>query len=273
VRLTGREATEGPPVFLLPGVGGNPIVMRDLARRLAPRRVYSTWPHGYMHRALPDQSVTAIARRFVAALTEREPDGPIVLGGFSFGSYVTFEMARQLRAAGRAVPLLVIFDTDFLFDTSDGDRDGGAVAPLEHYARRLHHAATDPAAGSRRARFRRVSRMIMDTIAFRVDRAVLLTTVGILRRPHSEQGRAFVAHHARVLRFYRPKGYGGRALVVVGEHRGDGSPDLGWRGPVTGPVDSVTVPGTHMTVLREPQVEAVARAVAAAIDRSVVEAP
>ena len=30
--------------------------------------------------------------------TEREPDGPIVLGGFSFGAYVTYEMARQLRA-------------------------------------------------------------------------------------------------------------------------------------------------------------------------------
>jgi thioesterase domain-containing protein len=270
VRLTGRDATDGPPVFLLPGIGGDPIVMRDLALRLAPRRVYSVWPHGFLHRALPDQSIAAIARRFVAALTEREPDGPLVLGGFSFGSYVTYEMARQLRAAGRDVALLVIFDTRLGAAADDDDR---VEVRLERYAQRLREAATDPSAGPRLARVRRLGRMLLDSVAYRVDRAVLVTTVGVVRRPHSEQGRAFVAHHARVLGRYRPKGYGGRVLVVLGESRGDGDPDLGWGRAVTGPVDSVSVPGNHMTVLRAPQVEAVARGVSAAIDRSVEHAP
>jgi len=265
VQLTGREATEGPPVFLLPGIGGNPIVMCDLARGLAPRRVYSVWPHGYLHRALPDQSIPAVARRFVAALTEREPDGQIVLGGFSFGSYVTYEMARQLRAAGRDVALLVIFDTTF------GAAADGVETRVEQYAQRLHYTATDPESGSRLARLRRVGRMLVDSAAYRVDRAVLIATVGLLRRPYSEQGRAFVAHHVRVLRYYRAKGYGGRTLVVVGESRGAHEADLGWRGPVTGPVDTVAAPGNHATLLRAPQVDAVARAVGAAIDRAVAE--
>ena len=115
--------------------------------------------------------------------------------------------------------------------------------------------------------------MLVDSAAFRVDRAFLVATVGVLRRNYSEQGRAFVAHHVRVLRRYRPKGYGGRTLVVLGESRGAREADLGWRGPVTGPVESVAAPGNHATLLRAPQVDAVARAVGAAIDRVVAETP
>jgi thioesterase domain-containing protein len=175
-------------------------------------------------------------------------------------------MARQLRAAGREVSLLIIFDTAF------GDSDGGATVKIDRYAHRLRDTATDPEHGSQLARLERVGRMLFDSVAYRADRAALIATVGILRRPHSEQGRAFVAHHVRVLRYYRAKGYGGRTLVVVGESRGDRDADLGWRGPVTGSIESVAVPGNHATVLRAPQVDAVARAVATAIDRAVAEA-
>ena len=117
--------------------------------------------------------------------------------------------------------------------------------------------------------------MLVDSAAFRIDRAFLVSTAGILRRSYSEQGRAFVAHHVRVLRRYRAKGYGGRMLVVVGESRSRGAreADLGWRGLVTGPIESVAAAGNHATLLRAPQVDAVARSVAAAIDLVVPEAP
>jgi thioesterase domain-containing protein/acyl carrier protein len=268
VCIAGRDATEGPPLFLLPGIGGNPIVLRALARRLASRRVYSAWPHGYLHRALPDQSISAIARRFVAGLAEQEPEGPLVLGGYSFGACVAYEMARQLRAAGRPVALLVMIDTkrDGL-DDSDGDGEG----QVEQYARRLRDAAADrddrdrdDRAGGARA----AVRMLAASASYRVDRAALLATVGILPRPYSKQGRAFVAHHARLLRRYRLRGYGGRMLVLRNEKRRDLDPELGWGLTVTGPIDTAVVPGNHVTILREPNVDDVARAIGAAVERA-----
>ena len=45
-----------------------------------------------------------MASRHVAALRARRPHGPYVLGGHCNGALVAFEMARQLVAAGEAVP-------------------------------------------------------------------------------------------------------------------------------------------------------------------------
>ncbi len=40
-----------------------------------------------------------------------QPQGPYLLGGFSGGGLIAWEIARQLEAAGEAVPLLVLLDT------------------------------------------------------------------------------------------------------------------------------------------------------------------
>jgi thioesterase domain-containing protein len=48
--------------------------------------------------------------RHVAELVRFQPDGPYLLGGWSAGSTIALEMARQLRMAGREVALLVALD-------------------------------------------------------------------------------------------------------------------------------------------------------------------
>ena len=51
-----------------------------------------------------------MARHYVEAMRELHPEGPYLLGGWSFGGLVAFEMARQLAAAGAEVPLLALLD-------------------------------------------------------------------------------------------------------------------------------------------------------------------
>jgi thioesterase domain-containing protein len=51
-----------------------------------------------------------IAARYAEEIAAERPDGPVVLGGYSIGALVAFELALQLRAAGRAVGPLVVFD-------------------------------------------------------------------------------------------------------------------------------------------------------------------
>ena len=55
-------------------------------------------------------SVETMARRHVALLEAFQPNGPIRLIGWSAGAIVALEMAQQLRARGRDVPLLVALD-------------------------------------------------------------------------------------------------------------------------------------------------------------------
>jgi thioesterase domain-containing protein len=61
-------------------------------------------------------SIESISRYYVERLIEFQPRGTFVLGGHSVGAMIAFEMAHQLRALGREVSLVVVFDGE-LFNT------------------------------------------------------------------------------------------------------------------------------------------------------------
>lgn len=61
-------------------------------------------------------SIEKISRYYVEYLIEFQPRGSFVLGGHSVGAMIAFEMAHQLRARGREVSLVVVFDGE-LFNT------------------------------------------------------------------------------------------------------------------------------------------------------------
>lgn len=54
--------------------------------------------------------IEGVARLIVGALVKAQPKGPFLIGGFSAGSIVAYEVARQLPAAGRKVDGLLIID-------------------------------------------------------------------------------------------------------------------------------------------------------------------
>jgi thioesterase domain-containing protein len=61
-------------------------------------------------------SIEAVAAHYIEVLTAFQPTGPIALGGWSVGATIALEMAQQLRALGREVPLLVAIE-DVLTNT------------------------------------------------------------------------------------------------------------------------------------------------------------
>ncbi|KAI9677251.1 MAG: Type I Iterative PKS [Bathelium mastoideum] len=54
--------------------------------------------------------IEGVAKLVVDALLKAHPTGPFMLGGYSVGCYVAFEMARQLARAGRIVTGLLLID-------------------------------------------------------------------------------------------------------------------------------------------------------------------
>ncbi|MDG5803679.1 beta-ketoacyl synthase N-terminal-like domain-containing protein [Streptomyces ossamyceticus] len=95
-----------PPLFLVHAAGGTTDVYRRLAERLgAVRPVYG------LERIEEARTVAEKARRYVEAVTAVQPDGPWLLGGWSFGGFVAQEAARQLTAAGRDVGLVALIDS------------------------------------------------------------------------------------------------------------------------------------------------------------------
>jgi len=83
----------------------------DLAERLEPAvRFYGIQAPPNMKDAEFGSSIKSIAEHYVDALTEFQPRGPIVLGGYCIGAIVALQMAENLRARGREVGPLVVID-------------------------------------------------------------------------------------------------------------------------------------------------------------------
>jgi thioesterase domain-containing protein len=102
----------GTPVFFVHAVGGAVGPYRELARRLGTGRpFYALQAAGLDGREPPLDTVEALARRYVEAVRAVRPRGPYVLGGWSMGGVVAFEMARELERQGQQVEQLVLLDS------------------------------------------------------------------------------------------------------------------------------------------------------------------
>jgi thioesterase domain-containing protein len=97
-----------PPLFCVHPVGGGAAHYAHLASALGAERSF------YGLQGLdPDESFIDLeerAARLVKAVREVQPRGPYLLGGWSFGGLVAFEMAQQLRDQGEAIALLALLD-------------------------------------------------------------------------------------------------------------------------------------------------------------------
>jgi len=100
-----------PPLFCVHAIGGAVLSYRELAHGLGPEQpFYGIQAAGLAGgRAVDD--LPAMAAEYAAAVEAAALDGPYLLGGWSFGGVVAFEMARQMRQRGRPVALVALIDS------------------------------------------------------------------------------------------------------------------------------------------------------------------
>jgi thioesterase domain-containing protein len=101
------------PVFCVPGAGDNVIGFLELARAIGSEcPVYGLQPRGVEGALVPHSTVEAAATMYLKAIDTIQPDGQAHLIGHSFGGWVAFEIATQMRASGRSVASLTIIDSE-----------------------------------------------------------------------------------------------------------------------------------------------------------------
>jgi thioesterase domain-containing protein len=255
--LTPHAGVE-PPFFCVAGGGAPALMLRPLAEAIGDRPFFGIQSRGLEERARPDRSVDAITRRSLDGVRVRQPSGPYLLGGHSFGGLVALELARQLEAAGERVALLVIFDT---------------IAPpwassREVLQRNLPSAGSENAASLAARRWASTLGARGSVLARagyrRARRTVSLASAGIVRRRGLQQYDVFLNLSFRIGRAYRPdQPVHCPGLIVRGsddEYIRDPKralPALGWADHIAGPVSVLDVPGNHLSLMRTPLVAAV----------------
>ena len=102
-----------PPLYIVHGSGLTVLIFHALAMGLdTDQPVFGLQARGLNGIDEPFDNMEEIAAYYVGEILEQNPQGPYNLAGYSFGGIVAFEMAKQLKAMGREVNMLAIFDTN-----------------------------------------------------------------------------------------------------------------------------------------------------------------
>ena len=107
-----QTSGSNPPLFLVPGVGGNVLGYADLARHLGPDQpVYGLQSRGFSGEKNPLDTIEKIAANFIGEIRSVQRKGPYRLAGACMGGAVAYEMAQQLQGSGEQIELLALIET------------------------------------------------------------------------------------------------------------------------------------------------------------------
>jgi thioesterase domain-containing protein len=196
----------------------------------------------------PLDTVDGFAQLYLRSVREIQPSGPYKLGGYSFGSWIAFQMASRLVEQGEEVGFVAILGTDVplsvsmpwvydqvsFFSQYWQDYERNILQPFLSYQERMKRAPEEESSK---------------------DLPPLL--------------RVVMAHNRAALRF-EPKPYAGKLILFETLDQQSRTPldaSRGWKRLSTQPVETHLVSGNHLSMLDEPHVQDLAEKLTRCLNR------
>lgn len=261
------------PFFCVHPVGGGVLCYAGLARHLGPERpFYGLQARGLNGEEAPFSHFEEMAAHYLTALRAVQPYGPYLLGGWSLGGVIAFEMAQQLHRQGEPVALLALIDSWPPIATHKTDDDEAAL--LIEFLRELSSSRVNNDNGTGdlpivpdELRDQQLSYALTQVQKFG------LVPPDIGPEQFNRLFQVFKANLRAELN-YTPQLYPGR-ITLFTSREADGTPDptLGWGQFSNEPVTVHQMTGDHYTILAEPNVQDLAERLKAGFDQAVICPP
>jgi amino acid adenylation domain-containing protein len=241
------------PLFLVHPAGGHVFPYVHLAQFLgSDQPCYGLQARGVEDGQAPHTRIEDMAAWYIQVLQTVQPTGPYLLGGWSMGGVVAFEMAQQLHAQGQRVALLALFDGRIPTpDETFPEEDAETIVLVERYF------------GISFGPMESLAEFPKDEqLAFMLEQTKSAGLVPV--ELDVSQARSFVELLRRDLRATQNYGlhlYPGRVTLFKAAEQLAGTsndPTLGWSEWASGGVEVHVVPGNHANLMYEPHVEVLA---------------
>jgi amino acid adenylation domain-containing protein len=256
------------PLLIMPSLSGDLLWSRPIILGLERQTpVYGLQPDFSADSRLLFDDFQAMVALYVDALLGFQSQGSFALAGYSYGGWLAYEIARQLRARGAQVGLLAILDTG----PELREADLNFASKLHALRVRIQNfpawfrdnlvRSSAPALLRRMAtRLRlKVRRLIGSRGGEKMNRE-LLEFVEITQ--YSPESIARMSSLLGAIQSYQPGLYPGRLTLIRASTRRlmcGPEPDLGWGRFAEGGVDLRIVDGFHGNLLAGPAAPAVSQ--------------
>jgi amino acid adenylation domain-containing protein len=251
------------PLFLVHPAGGHVFPYIHLAQLLgSDQPCYGLQARGLEDGQDPHSRIEDMAAWYIQALQTVQPTGPYLLGGWSMGGVVAFEMAQQLHAQGQRVALLALLDGRIPTpDETFPEEDAEAILLVERYF--------GISFGPRES----LAELPKDQqLAFMLEQA---KSAGLVPAELDvSQARRFVELLRSDLRATQNYGlhlYPGRITFFKASETLAGTssdPTLGWSEWASGGVEVHVVPGNHANLMYKPHVKVLAEKLTACLNQA-----
>jgi len=108
-----RTSGSRPPLFFVSPAGGSVLTFYALAHKLGPDQPFYAVSIS-IHRTLkrPETAIHEMTDLLMPGIDGIRPEGDCLLGGWSFGGFVAYELAQRLTNRGQLVLSLFVVDSD-----------------------------------------------------------------------------------------------------------------------------------------------------------------
>lgn len=243
---------EKRPLFFIHPSGGSVHWYAELAGYLGEERpFYGIQAQGLFGETDIHTRVDEMAFHYIQLIQTVQPEGPYLLASWSMGVSIVYEMAQQLHQQGQQVALLLMLDQGPTLPASEPEDNAAYLveafgknvpvtletlrtfSPDEQIAQVFHEA-------------KKVNWITPDVTLPQFHHFVKML------RTHTEAWRA-----------YQLKPYPGHITIIRAQEQTEAisAPGLGWEKLAQSGINVVEVPGNHITMLHEPQVQELAAAI------------
>ncbi|MFP2924302.1 thioesterase domain-containing protein [Pyxidicoccus sp. 3LG] len=263
------------PLFFVNPAGGSPLCYLDLSRHLGEDQpFYGFQSPGFLDERPPLDRLEAIATHYVDIMREVQPKGPYLIGGWSFGAMVAYEMARRLEALGERVGMVALLDSGVGSANAPGELTGwnplAFIPAWKALAVSVHMTSYDDLASMGRM----FGIRLPEKPSF--SRQELVPQLKSFREAFQQMPNLLPVYKANIVSSlrYRPGPYQGRVTLFKTApnafSRFQGPMEESLQQLARGGVEAVDIPGNHMTLLDRAHVPRLAQLLREALQRASV---